>query len=281
MNFKNAAEAAKDYVVEQRRWFHQHPELSWQEFKTTDKIEQELKKMGYDYVQTAGTYDYITPEEFAKYAKDAGIEICGTHYNWDLIRNDVEGTIRYHEILGTTNVGIGGMPMAARDDIEGLNAFIDEFNRMARIYHERGFKLTYHNHSFEFRKIDGKTIMDYLIEGLDPRYTAFVLDSFWAHIGGEDVRALIERLNGRVTCVHLKDLDPCYKYELADGTTISYLPKRVEVGCGNMKFEGIIKTAEACGCKYFTVEDEHYSTGESYDTMKISADNIKAKFLEK
>ena len=51
MNFKNAAEAAKDYVVEQRRWFHQHPELSWQEFKTTDKIEQELKKMGYDVVR--------------------------------------------------------------------------------------------------------------------------------------------------------------------------------------------------------------------------------------
>ena len=40
MNFKNAAEAAKDYVVSQRRWFHQHPELSWQEFKTTDKIEE-------------------------------------------------------------------------------------------------------------------------------------------------------------------------------------------------------------------------------------------------
>ena len=51
MNFKNAAEAAKDYVVSQRRWFHQHPELSWQEFKTTDKIEEELKKMGYDVVR--------------------------------------------------------------------------------------------------------------------------------------------------------------------------------------------------------------------------------------
>ena len=48
-----------------------------------------------------------------------------------------------------------------------------------------------------------------------------------------------------------------------------------------MKFEGIILTAEACGCQYFTVEDEHHTTGESYDSIRISAENIKKKLLEK
>ena len=251
-------------------------------YEDTRESFRRMKECGYSHGQTAGTYDYITAEDFKALADEFGIELMGTHYSWTRICEDVEGTVKYHKTIGATYVGIGGMPSDARKEKEALLAFIDKFNEMAKIYVENGFKaLTYHNHSFEFRKIDGKTIMDYLIEGLDPRYTAFVLDSFWAHIGGEDVRALIERLDGRIACVHLKDLDPCYKYELADGSTIGYLPKRVEVGCGNMKFEGIIKTAEACGCKYFTVEDEHYSTGESYDTMKISADNIKAKFLEK
>ncbi|MCQ2557716.1 MAG: amidohydrolase [Oscillospiraceae bacterium] len=36
----------ESYIIEQRRWFHQHPELSWEEVKTTEAIEEELKKMG-------------------------------------------------------------------------------------------------------------------------------------------------------------------------------------------------------------------------------------------
>jgi len=34
------------YIIEMRRYFHQHPELSFEEFKTADRIEEELRKMG-------------------------------------------------------------------------------------------------------------------------------------------------------------------------------------------------------------------------------------------
>ena len=66
----------------------------------------EIKKYGYSYGQTAGTYDFLTPERYAELAREAGITICGTHYNWDRIVNDIEGTVKYHQTLGTTNVGI-------------------------------------------------------------------------------------------------------------------------------------------------------------------------------
>ena len=46
----------------------------------------QIKAAGYDYVQTAGL---ITDVESAKYFKAcadaAGVGICGTHYNWKLI----------------------------------------------------------------------------------------------------------------------------------------------------------------------------------------------------
>ena len=35
-----------DYLLRTRRYVHQHPELSWKEYKTTDFIEQELQKLG-------------------------------------------------------------------------------------------------------------------------------------------------------------------------------------------------------------------------------------------
>lgn len=36
----------EQYVIDQRRWVHQHAELAWQEHETTAHIEEELRKMG-------------------------------------------------------------------------------------------------------------------------------------------------------------------------------------------------------------------------------------------
>ena len=38
MNYKELAEQALDYIVEQRRWCHQNPELSLEEVQTTEHI---------------------------------------------------------------------------------------------------------------------------------------------------------------------------------------------------------------------------------------------------
>lgn len=49
MNIKELVEKNKDYIVEMRRYFHKHPELSYEEFETTKKIAEELDKMGISY----------------------------------------------------------------------------------------------------------------------------------------------------------------------------------------------------------------------------------------
>ena len=51
MNYKELAEQALDYIVEQRRWCHQNPELSLEEVQTTEQIAAELQKMGYTEIQ--------------------------------------------------------------------------------------------------------------------------------------------------------------------------------------------------------------------------------------
>ena len=38
MNYKDLAANIEAYIIEQRRWFHQHPELSWEEVETTKEI---------------------------------------------------------------------------------------------------------------------------------------------------------------------------------------------------------------------------------------------------
>lgn len=46
MNIGLKAENIKDYIIEMRRYFHQNPELSLEEYETTKKIVEELNKMG-------------------------------------------------------------------------------------------------------------------------------------------------------------------------------------------------------------------------------------------
>ena len=46
MDIKALAEKYESYIIEQRRWFHAHPELSWEEYKTTDAIAAQLEGMG-------------------------------------------------------------------------------------------------------------------------------------------------------------------------------------------------------------------------------------------
>ncbi len=252
-------------------------------FKTEEDTEKSFRKIasfGYSTVQTAGTYDFISPENFRRYADKAGLRIIGTHYNWDRIKNDIAGTMRYHRILGTCDIGIGGM---ATPDMESLRAFIADFNRLAAIYHKEGFILTYHNHdeefSGQFRSYEGKTKFDYLMEELDPECTAFNLDGYWAQVAGMDVRDLIERLHGRLSVFHLKDFEAHHAFSHPDGTTY-YAPYYIEVGKGNMNFPGIIRAAEAAGCRHFIVEDERYSTGDPMDSVRMSAEYVKAHLLE-
>lgn len=49
MNVKTLIEKNKDYILEMRRYFHMHPELSFEEFETTKRIAEELDKMGIPY----------------------------------------------------------------------------------------------------------------------------------------------------------------------------------------------------------------------------------------
>lgn len=46
---KEYVEKYKDYVRDMRRYFHKHPELSYEEFETTKKIAEELDAMGIPY----------------------------------------------------------------------------------------------------------------------------------------------------------------------------------------------------------------------------------------
>lgn len=55
MDIKSLVKGVESYTIELRRYFHENPELSWQEFNTSKKIRGELDKMGISYENGCGT----------------------------------------------------------------------------------------------------------------------------------------------------------------------------------------------------------------------------------
>ncbi len=55
MKIRDLAEQYKEYIVDLRREFHMHPEVSWQEIRTSGRVKEELAKMGVPYKEIAKT----------------------------------------------------------------------------------------------------------------------------------------------------------------------------------------------------------------------------------
>lgn len=230
-----------------------------------------IAEIGYTQVQISGMRG-LSAEEYAAIFKEFGLELLGTHYGWDDILNNTDETMRVHEALGTTNIGIGSMPLEPRSSKEELLKFIDKFNEVAEKVNKHGFKLTYHNHSFEFHKFDGKTIFDYLIDGFNPMTTSFVFDTYWTQHGGADVRAMLERLSGRIDYMHLKDMGA-----FDEQTKAPYI---TTLGMGNINFKDIIPLAEKTGVKAFAIEqDSGWIDNDPFISAKSSYDYLKTNGL--
>lgn len=230
---------------------------------------QRLAQLGYSEVQTAGATPF-DDQLFGELIHQNGLTVVGTHYDYKKILEKPEETMEIHRMWGTTNIGIGSMPQEPRKNLDELKKFISDFNKAAELYAKHGFKLTYHNHNFEFVRIDGyKTIMDLLYEGLDPATTSFVLDTCWVAAGAGDVTEWMEKLAGRIDILHLKDVFTRY-----NKTTGALEHSMTEVGHGTVAWDKVIATAEKIGVKSYVVEQDTNFIGSPFDSLKFSAEYL-------
>lgn len=238
--------------------------------KTEEDFAESMKKiaaMGYKDLHTAGCL--IDEQRFIDIIRENGMNVCGTHCKYDFIVGEIDASIALHKKWGTNIAGIGSMPSFAYEGLDGLKKFIADYNEAAKKYASEGIKLSYHNHWWEFFRIDGtKTRMDYLYEEFDPENISFVLDTCWVQVGGGDIRHWMEKLAGRIDILHLKD---CMAYKGDDGKGRLTM---TEVGNGNLWMEGIIETADKIGVKSYVVEQDS-CPGDPFDSIKQSADYLK------
>ncbi len=222
-----------------------------------------LGKMGFTHVQVSGMQAPISPARLREIADDNGLEIVLTHTDPNRIKNDTLGVIRDHEIMGCTHVGIGCRPGDYKDTATDYRRMIEDFTPAARLLAEHGMKLHYHNHSFEFEKMDGdKTGFDILATETDPALWDFTVDTYWVQVGGRNPAAEIEKLSGRVSAVHIKDL-----------AIVGGAQRMAAVGEGNLDFAAIMAACKKAGTRWALIEQDDCYGEDPFEKMGISLRN--------
>lgn len=233
--------------------------------KTPSEVAVAMKKVreiGYTAVQVSGMGP-IDEAELLKILDGEGLTLCATHESSDMVLDEPEKVV---ERLRKLNCRLTAYPFPRGIDFSSdasVQELIEKLNRAGKVLHEAGQILTYHNHNHEFRKLDGKVILDLIYEKTDPRYLQGELDTYWVQMGGACTIDYINKLPNRLPMIHLKDF----------AVTEDNKPVFAEIGQGNMNFKDIIAAAEKVGCEWFIVEQD-VCPGDEYDSVKMSFDYI-------
>lgn len=228
------------------------------------KTFEKIKNIGYNAVQVSA-FGPIEPILLKEYAEQFDLKICATHTPFDRIINDTENVIKEHKLWDCRYVGLGAMGSEYRANKEGYDRLLNELSPAVEKIYDEGLKFVYHNHNFEFEKIDAKlTGIEYLAEKTDPKKFGFLADFFWIQAGGASPIEFIQRYASRLNVVHFKDMQ------------IRNLSQRTaEIFEGNMDYKAIYEECQKNGVEWVAIEQDNCDK-DPFESLKVSFENLKS-----
>ena len=227
---------------------------------------QKIQSIGYRAVEVAGICP-IDSSELLHMTGDAGLTICAMHDDPNTILNEPQKVIERLDALGC-EFGVYSYPvgfdLGKAVDVQTL---VDKLISAGTAFRAAGKTLCYHHHSLEFARYGKHTVLEHVVQTINPASLSIELDTYWVQHGGGVPADWCTRLKNRLPVLHLKD------YGSIGGT-----PTMMEVGRGNFDWVKIIAAAKKSGCRWFVVEQDT-CPGNPLDSLKISYDYLHSNFI--
>jgi sugar phosphate isomerase/epimerase len=219
---------------------------------------KELETYGYNAGQIFG----MSVQEYAGHIKQLGMKTVSGHYGIDLVENDWDRTCSDAKLMGQEYVVVPYLDKKRVETTDEIKKTCAVLNKAAIKAKEYGLKLGYHNHAFEFKRVDGdQLIFDVMLNELDPALVSIELDLFWVVNAGFDPLKYFAAYPGRFHQWHVKDMSKTNRDENAD------------VGTGLIDFKQIFAKAELSGMTHFYIEQESYPVNPN-ESVKQSIKNL-------
>ena len=231
-----------------------------------------VAKMGYVNLETAG-YNKgkiygMAPKEFKQRVSDLGMKCTSAHLGQSFTKekeNEVmawwDEAVEAHNELGVKYMIQPFMPVNDKTTLDDIKMYCDYFNTVGYKTAAASIAFGYHNHAFEFRKIDGQLIYDYMLQNVSKNHVLFQLDVYWCKEGGYDPVAYLKKYADQIQVVHIKDAK--------------------EIGAsGEIDFKPIFDQMNTNGIKDWYVEVERYTNNNSKESVQQSFDFLnKAPYV--
>lgn len=226
-----------------------------QDLQSFSETLKRVADIGYKNVQISGVCEYESKWLENELQKN-GLKCVLTHIDANKLINETVEVAKVHDVLNCDYVGLGWFPHNPDKENQRTEDFFKIYKPVAQKLKECGKLLMYHNHDQEFKKINGVPVMQLLADSMTEDSMGFTLDTFWVQAGGGDPAQWLEKLSGRVPCIHLKDF--------------AYGRKMSVLGEGNINFERIFEKAELSETKYMLVEQDDCNGENPFDCLKRS-----------
>ena len=245
-----------------------------------------VKEMGYDGVEFAGMYGHSA--EYIRGLLDGiGLVAVSAHVPYLDMLKDPKGVLSQYAEIGCKFVAIPYLNPEYRPGQPEFANVIENAKMLGRVAKELGMTLLYHNHDFEFVKLDGEYALDILYKEVPAELLETEIDTCWVNVGGEDPSAYVRKYTGRAPVVHLKDFHisgklPKHMYALIgidedkeeeEESTFEFRP----VGYGMQNIPSILEASVDAGASWVVVEQDSPSMGKTpMESAKLSRDYLKS-----
>lgn len=246
---------------------------------------RQVKAMGYQGVEFAGLYDR-QPSEIKGICEEIGLIPVSAHVPFVDMMQDPRGVISAYKEIGCMQVVIPYLTEEFRPGQPRFQEVIEGARILGEVCRELGMKLAYHNHDFEFVKLEGEYALDILYREVPATLLQTQLDTCWVNVGGENPVDYIHKYAGRMPTLHLKDFagdksDNMYaligidEEEDKAGKSDQKFELR-PVGYGKQDFPSITAAAQEAGVSWLIVEQDEPSMGKTpVECAKLSIDYLK------
>lgn len=230
-------------------------------------FEGTLRKMaglGYQTVEMCSPPGYVSSgfgplasmkaSEMRRLIRSAGLRCESCHYSFQELQEHLDERIAFARELGLKQMIASGFWLKEDARLADWLRACDEINKIGEKTKKAGIQLGFHNHHFEFKKLDGVLIYDAIMGELDPKLIKMQFQVAVVNIGYE-AATYFTKYPGRFISIHLSDWS-------ADGK------KAVPIGQGIVDWKKLFAAAKTGGVKNYFVEMD-------YDTLKPSADYLR------
>ena len=216
---------------------------------------RQVADIGYRTVQVSGTCPFEA--QWLKEQLDRnGLRCVLTHTPAARLLEEPEKVAAEHDVFGCGHVGLGWYAFDEEKEDGSFAHFMQVWPEAARRLGACGKYFMYHNHDQEFRRIGGQIVLERLMEEIPAELMGFTVDTFWVQAGGGDPAQWLEKLAGRIPCIHLKDY--------------AYGRKMAVIGEGNINFDRVFEKAETGGTRYMLVEQDDCNGEDPIECLRRS-----------